>query len=48
VRGLNDTRKWNDIRNKIEESVCVAICFQETKMSVVDISYVKKLMSQAI
>jgi exonuclease III len=31
VRGLNDSRKWNAIRNTIEESACVVLYFQETK-----------------
>jgi hypothetical protein len=27
VRGLNDSRKWSAIRNTIEESACVVLCF---------------------
>jgi hypothetical protein len=28
---MNDSRKWSAIRNMIDESACVAFCFQETK-----------------
>jgi exonuclease III len=41
VRGMNDTRKWNAISNKIEESTCVAFCLQETKRAAFDIGYLK-------
>jgi hypothetical protein len=38
---MNDSRKWSAIRNMIEESVCVAFCFQETKKSSLDITFLK-------
>jgi hypothetical protein len=41
VRGTNDNRKWNAIRTTIEASSCVALCFQETKRSSFDISFIK-------
>jgi hypothetical protein len=41
VGGMNDTRKWNAIRNKIEESACVAFYLQETKHAAFDIGYLK-------
>jgi hypothetical protein len=41
VRGMNDSRKWNAIHNKIEESSCVAFCLQETKCAAFDIGYLK-------
>jgi hypothetical protein len=41
VRGMNDSRKWNAIRNKIEESSCVAFFLQETKRAAFDIGYLK-------
>lgn len=31
VRGINSSSKWDDIRNKIDESACDVFCFQETK-----------------
>jgi hypothetical protein len=41
VRDMNDSRKWSAIRNKVEESACVALCFQETKRATFDLSYLK-------
>jgi exonuclease III len=31
VRGINDSEKWNLVRNKIEESGANMFCLQETK-----------------
>jgi hypothetical protein len=31
IRGLNDKDKWTIIYDKIQESGCHIICFQETK-----------------
>jgi exonuclease III len=31
IRGINSARKWNGIRNKIQEIGCDIICLQETK-----------------
>jgi hypothetical protein len=36
---MNDSRKWNAIRHKIEESSCVAVYSQEKKRTAIDISY---------
>jgi hypothetical protein len=41
VRGMNDSRKWNDIHNKIGESSYVAFYLQETKRAAFDIGYLK-------
>jgi exonuclease III len=41
VRGMNDSRKWLAIKNTIEESDCIAFCFQETKKSNLDITFLK-------
>jgi hypothetical protein len=38
---MNDHRKWPAIRNTIEESSCVAFCFQETKRNHFDSGYLK-------
>lgn len=42
VRGLNDSEKWEPIRNKIEESSANIFCLQETKREVFDIRYIRK------
>lgn len=41
VRGLNSDRKWNSIRNKISDSACDVICFQETKKESFDLNFIK-------
>jgi exonuclease III len=43
VRGLNSDDKRNAVRAKIEESSCVIICLQETKMQALDHSEVRKM-----
>jgi hypothetical protein len=43
VRGMNDNKKWPRIRNAIEESSCVAFCFQETKRSQIDSGFLKNV-----
>jgi exonuclease III len=43
IREMNDSRKWPAIRNTIEESTCIAFCFQETKKNSIDPSFLKKL-----
>lgn len=44
VRGINDAEKWVIIRNKIEESNCAVICFQETKCELIDQSFLKNFI----
>lgn len=41
VRGLNDPEKWNLIRNKIDESSCSILCFQETKKENIDAIFLR-------
>jgi exonuclease III len=43
VRGLNDPDKWTLIFNKIRESGCQVICFQESKKEQVDLAFIKKI-----
>jgi exonuclease III len=31
IRGINTPEKWNSMRNRIVETKCDIICFQETK-----------------
>ena len=31
IRGINATDKWDDVKQKIEESACAIVCLQETK-----------------
>jgi hypothetical protein len=39
---MNATRKWDAVRNKIEESACAIFCLQETKKEQFDMSFVRK------
>lgn len=41
VRGINSSVRWNDIRQKIDESTCCVMTFQETKRDHFDLSYIK-------
>ncbi|KAJ1253597.1 hypothetical protein BS78_K020200 [Paspalum vaginatum] len=43
VRGLNATKKWNSIRDKIIDSRCDIICLQETKKQEFDYLFIKKI-----
>ena len=40
IRGINDSDKWDAIRQKIEESACSIVCLQETKHSLFDSAYI--------
>jgi exonuclease III len=42
VRGINDSTKWNAIRNKIDESDANIFCIQETKRDSFDLRYIRK------
>lgn len=44
VRGTNDPEKWSLVRNKIEESNCSVICFQETKCDHIDQTFLKNFI----
>jgi exonuclease III len=41
VRGINATKKWPVIRNKIDESSCEIFCFQETKKDCFDSAFIR-------
>jgi exonuclease III len=43
IHGLNTTEKYNAVRSKVEESDCSIFCIQETKMQVIEHSYLRKL-----
>lgn len=40
VRGIYSFRRWNDIRQKIEESTCYIMTLQETKKESFDMAYI--------
>jgi exonuclease III len=41
IRGLNDPAKWTLIFDKIRESGCNVVCFQESKRENVDIAFLR-------
>ena len=44
VRGLNAVRKWDSIKNKVLNTNCDIICFQETKKETMDQAFVRKIL----
>lgn len=42
ICGLNDSDKWDPIRNKIDECGANMFCLQETKRNTFDLSYIRK------
>ena len=42
IRDINDSRRWDAVRNKIEESSCSIICLQETKKESFDSAFIRK------
>ena len=42
MRGLNASKKWNSIRDKISESKCDIACLQETKREIFDDMFVRR------
>jgi hypothetical protein len=41
IRGINSQNRWDDIRQRINESNCNIICLQETKREYFDHSYLR-------
>lgn len=44
VRGINATRKWDSIKNKVTEANCDVVCFQETKKDSFDQAFIRKVL----
>lgn len=42
IRGINSPDKWLHIQNKIDESGCSMVCFQEINKEIIDISFIRK------
>jgi len=43
VRGINSPSKWNVIRDKITETACDIVYFQETKKETLDLAFLKNI-----
>lgn len=43
VRGINSRLKWDSIRDKVIDSACDVICFQETKKENMDLAFIKNV-----
>jgi exonuclease III len=41
IRGINSQNRWNDIRQRIDESNCNILCLQETKRESFDQAYLR-------
>jgi exonuclease III len=44
IRGLNASRKWDPIRNKIMQANCDVICLQETKKETLHLDFLRKFL----
>jgi exonuclease III len=43
VRGINTRSKWDAIKDKVVESSCDIVCFQETKKELFDNNFLKNV-----
>ena len=43
MRGVNATKKWNSVRDKVVESKCDMFCLQETKKDSFDSLFIRNL-----
>jgi exonuclease III len=43
IRGINESEKWDAVRDKIEESASSVICLLETKKENFDTCFIRKL-----
>lgn len=48
VRGINTSSKWNAIRDKVLDSACDVVCFQETKKETLDLAFLKNVCPPSI
>lgn len=48
IRGLNDVRKWDAVRNKVVQANCDVVCFQETKRASFDGGFSEKCASSLL
>lgn len=48
VRGINSQTKWNAIKDKICDSACDIVCFQETKKENFDNSFLRNVCPPSI
>lgn len=48
VRGINSQRKWDAIRNKINECSASIVCLQETKRDFFYSDYIKKFYLRSL
>jgi len=47
VRGLNAARKWDSVKNKVLNSNCDIVCFQETKKDDFDQAFLRNILPPA-
>ena len=48
IRGINGHKKWDAIRDKINESGCSIVCLQETKRGHFDTPIISQLISKRL
>jgi exonuclease III len=45
IRGINSDKKWNAIRDRMDNNNCDVLCLQETKRESFDLAYLRKFCS---
>lgn len=47
IRGINSDKKWNAIRDRMDNNNCDVLCLQETKRESFDLAYLRNFCSQS-
>lgn len=42
IRGINSGKKWDAIRDRVQDGSCDIICIKETKRQSFDLQFIKK------
>lgn len=46
IRGVNSNKKWNAVRDRVNDSMCDVICLQETKRESFDAAFIRNICPQ--
>jgi len=48
IRGINGNKKWDAVRDKINESGCSIVCLQETKRENFDTPFIRQFIPKRL
>ena len=48
IRGINGNKKWDAVRDKINESGCSIVCLQETKCENFDTPFIRQFIPKRL